>query len=117
MFDITKTYRTRCGYPVKLYRTDAKGDCPVQGSIDIGPYELIGQWGFDGVHPTIEQYDLIEVKPRIQREVWVNLYDNIRWTACHNTRKEADTSASRERIACVKITIDCEHGEGLEDGN
>ena len=114
MFDITETYRTRCGYPVKLYRTDAKGDCPVQGSIDTGPYELIGQWGFDGVHPTIEQYDLIEVKPRIVREMWVNVYDDMRWTGYHSTREKADSSATHARIACVKLTIDCEHGEGLE---
>jgi hypothetical protein len=113
MIDITKTYRTRCGYPVQLYRTDAKGDCPVQGSIDIGPYESIGQWGFDGTHPTIEQYDLIEVKPRIQREVWVNVYEN---TTCgsYATKELADINSSRERIACVHLTIDCEHGEGLE---
>ena len=116
MFDITKTYRTRCGYPVKLYRTDAKGDCPVQGSIDIGPYELIGQWGFDGVHPTIEQYDLIEVKPRIQREVWVNVYKDSLGDAC-NTKKLAHMKRCEGCVACVKITIDCEEGEGLEDAN
>jgi len=114
MFDITKTYRTRCGYPVKLYRTDAKGDCPVQGSIDIGPYESIGQWGFDGAHPTIEQYDLIEVKPRIQREVWVNVYDRPKGEFLYKTREEADERATHDRLACVKLPIDCEHGEGLE---
>jgi hypothetical protein len=113
MIDMTKTYRTRCGYPVQLYRTDAKGDCPVQGSIDIGPYESIGQWGFDGVHPTIEQYDLIEVKPRIQREVWLNVYEDY-VGACHTTKKEADESKDGFRLACVKLPIDCEHGEGLE---
>lgn len=114
MIDITKTYRTRCGYPVQLYRTDARGACAVQGSIDLGENDSISHWGSKGIHPTNKELDLIEVKPRIQREVWLNLYDDKRWTGCHCTREEADISTSRSRIACVKITIDCEEGEGLE---
>ena len=57
---------------------------------------------------------LIEVKPRIKREYWVNLYSDRYDSFCHKTRKAADANAiSDERIACVKVSIDCEEGEGL----
>ena len=49
---------------------------------------------------------------RIQREYWINVYPggSIRE---HGTREKADRDASNNRIACIKITIVCEEGEGL----
>ena len=56
--------------------------------------------------------DLIEVKPRIQREVWVNVYDI--GCSTYTTKEMANRCAVIDtRLACVKITIDCEEGEGL----
>ena len=59
--------------------------------------------------------DLVEVKPRIQRELWLNLYADGS-AAPRQTKAEANWSAQDEILACVKIAIDCEEGEGLEDG-
>lgn len=56
--------------------------------------------------------DLIEVKPRIEQNVWLNLYLDRR-PCSHSTKKEADKIAGKTRIACIKVEIDCEHGEGL----
>ena len=57
--------------------------------------------------------DLIEVKPRIKREVWVNVYEGVDCWAMHTCKEDADRGAMRSRLACVKLTIDCEEGEGL----
>lgn len=55
---------------------------------------------------------LIEYKPRIQREVWINIYGDGFATACRS-KESADNDASSDRIACVRVDIDCEHGEGI----
>jgi hypothetical protein len=115
MIEMIKTYRTRYGYPVRIYATDGGGEYPIHGAFfSDGKWHNFA-WSIKGESyiGCPRELDLIEVKPRIQREVWVNLYDDMRWTGCHRTRKEADISASSQRIACVHLTIDCEHGEGL----
>ena len=56
--------------------------------------------------------DLVEVKPRIKQNIWLNFYQGKR-PCVHLTRKEADNNASSNRLACIKVPIDCEHGEGL----
>jgi hypothetical protein len=56
-------------------------------------------------------FDLVEVKPRIKRTVWVNVYSN--GFAGWLDRKTADANSSFTRLACVKVEIDCEEGEGL----
>jgi hypothetical protein len=61
--------------------------------------------------------DLIEVKPRIKREVWVNVYpetSHMYSYDVYHTKDAADRHGGKDRIACVRIEIDCEEGEGLE---
>ena len=116
MIEMTKTYRTRCGYPVRIYATDGVGAYPIHGAYCEGGDWIQLRWTDAGSRKigSTCQLDLIEVKPRIVREMWVNVYDDMRWTGYHSTREKADSSATHARIACVKLTIDCEHGEGLE---
>ena len=116
MIDMTKTYRTRCGYPVRIYATDGAGVYTVHGAYCEGEDWIIRSWTDDGKYKAQEtsSWDLIEVKPRIQREVWVNVYDRHTTQFLYKTREEADERATHDRLACVKLTIDCEHGEGLE---
>jgi len=121
MIEITKTYRTRCGYPVRIYATDGVGAYPIHGAYCEGGAWVQLQWtdaGSRKIGSTCPR-DLVEVKPRIQREVWVNVYpETIRYEMpCYSHREDADRLAESNRLACVKITIDCEHGEGLEDAN
>jgi hypothetical protein len=52
------------------------------------------------------------VKPRIKREVWVNVYPHCIGDGME-TKELADMKARLDRIACVKLIIDCEEGEGL----
>jgi hypothetical protein len=73
------------------------------------------QWHEDGrlVHNVlaVDLSDLIEVRPRHKRAVWLNVYNNgIReW----RTKEDADRYAGDTRIACIKVDLDFEEGEGL----
>ena len=59
--------------------------------------------------------DLINVPVKHVREYWVNLYalDNIQTIAIHYSKEEADKNSLCIRLACKKITISFEEGEGL----
>lgn len=119
--DINKQYQTRNGKKVRIYCTDASGPYPVHGAVwsELTKQWDICTWTKDGKLSDEEDnsdwlYDLVEVKPRIHREYWVNIYPNT-FPALHSTREMAESAKSRstDRIACVKVVIDCEEGEGL----
>lgn len=116
MIDPKKTYRTRDGREVRIYATDGgENKNGVHGAIkwDWG-------WGHAVWYPNGgylsglgDPRDLIEVKPRIKREVWVNVFpESVSW-ALFASKELADKYAHDDRIACVKLVIDCEEGEGL----
>ena len=116
MISKDKTYRTRDGREVRIYALPDVGDCiHVHGAIkkDIG-WDVCS-WRWDGRRLQCEMHkdDLIEVKPRIKRTVWLNVYeDDI--TGPFSSLYEAKLKMwERPRLACVKVEIDCEHGEGL----
>ena len=117
MIDKNKQYRTRDGREVRIYAVDGQGECPIHGAVKnpTGWYPLI--WYPDGnfAATKIEKFgqDLIEVKPRIKREVWVNVYPSRVGVYNFDCKKAADAHDSGSRIACVRLTIDCEEGEGL----
>jgi hypothetical protein len=115
MISKDKTYRTRDGREVRIYATD--GDYPfvVHGAIK----NKDGQWEPEkwlnrgcATIMTQSDRDLIEVKPRIKRTVWLNVYDN-EVISLFVVKEKADSMALEGRIACVKVEIDCEEGEGL----
>ena len=111
MIDINKKYRTRGGNEVRIYATDGRGLHAIHGAFKDHDEWRTCTWQENGVNFILEgPFDLIEVKPRIKRTMWLNLYareDRPR------TKKEADEHAFDTRIACVKVEIDCEEGEGL----
>ena len=118
MIDKSKQYRTRDGREVRIYATDGGGKDHIHGAVkhECGSWVAEhwfsgGKYAFSGVH----MKDLIEVKPRIKREVWVNVYrqddgEEFLEIAFHKDELDAVGDA---RIACVRLTIDCEEGEGL----
>lgn len=125
LIDKNKTYRTFDKRKVRIYATDGY-DGRVHGAIffdDIqhGTGWRPCEWTREGSYNSnnlAHDYDLIEVRPRIKREVWVNVYPEpqqaISWM--FRNRGGADSAAASceaDRIACVKIEIDCEEGEGL----
>lgn len=73
MIDPNKQYRTREGREVRIYAVDGGGDFPIHGAIHSGCGWTSEDWTRDGkLYLTREtDYDLIEVKPRIKRTVWL----------------------------------------------
>jgi hypothetical protein len=112
MIDPKKTYRTCDGREVRIYAVDGGGHNPIHGAVR-------NEWGWTAYAwpesgAAALQFDtLIEVKPRIKREVWVNVYPGPIVCEIRHTKADADDDAMLNRIACVKLTIDCEEGEGL----
>lgn len=124
MIELGKQYRTRDGCDVRIYAVDGGGRFPVHGAVKLND----GTWrqeewtptgsynGEKDGHSLPNDLDLIEVKPRIQREVWLNVhrrYDGVEFYGVCRKKEEADNYAGEDRIACVKVVIDCEEGEGL----
>jgi hypothetical protein len=111
--DWTKPVRTKDGRAVQVLCTDGPGDYPVAGYVDglTNPRS----WTLNGYHHVNKRhstFDLENAPQRIQREYWVNVYATCLGSS-HDTKEDADYHATGQRLACVKITIDCEEGEGL----
>ena len=130
MISKDKQYRTRDGREVRIYATDGAGLYSIHGamasqssnknkqSIVSSTGWFLEAWFSDGQHyEGNNDFDLIEVKPRIRRTVWLNVYDD-KYVGLYYNRKNADEDmeympSSFKRVACVKVEIDCEEGEGL----
>lgn len=112
-----KEYRTRAGHEVRIYATDAGGDYPIHGAWFFNGESWESEiWTLDGARyasGATDRLDLIEVKPRIKRTVWLNVYPGEPSATTAKTQEEANRRAMSTRIACVKVEIDCEEGEGL----
>jgi len=78
MISKDKTYRTRDGREVRIYATDAgRAQNLIHGAANEGEWGWVPHvWLPDGRHERNNTLDLIEVKPRIKRTVWINVYDN-----------------------------------------
>jgi len=111
MIDKSKTYRTRDDREVRIYATDG-----VNGAIHGAVLNIVGWqtlwWTSDGkYHCGDSDHDLIEVRPRHKRTVWVNAYKEC--MGMHLSKERADASALEGRIACIKVDLDFEEREGL----
>ena len=113
MIDPKKQYRTRDGREVRIYAVDGDDEMPIHGAVltshgwKVNSWQRSGKWldgGNDGA-------DLIEVKPRIKRKVWVNVYPG--WEHAYSTKRDAEIGSGQNCIACVEIDIDVEEGHGL----
>ena len=112
MISMDKKYRTRMGDEVRIYALDGGDIYPVHGAYKDPLGWVSCSWRKEGSQIRLEgPLDLVEVKPRIQRTMWVNLFPHT--TAMFSHKLDADVYASSARLACVKVEIDCEEGEGL----
>ena len=124
MIDIDKKYRTRDGREVRIYATDGGlANCMTHGAVKNGSgfWEIASWYTAHGKHYDIETdhpYDLIEVRPRHKRTVWLAVYPNgyieatskLEWRngPCINGPYDGE-----KPIACIKVDLDFEEGEGL----
>jgi hypothetical protein len=113
MIDIKKTYRTRDGREVRIYSTDTEGaKKTVHGAIKEKDGWYMLAWSKNGIVSNVDRnLDLIEVRPRHKRTVWVNVYrDDL---DAYISREQAEDEQDTDRIACIKVDLDFEEGEGL----
>ncbi|KPK13971.1 MAG: hypothetical protein AMJ56_00555 [Anaerolineae bacterium SG8_19] len=115
MISKDKTYRTRDGREVRIYATDGHPLEPIHGAFqDYSGAWNSTMWRHDGTNVYGKgETDLIEVKPRIKRTVWMNVYDNEVIHGGWRTKEEAQGYHEKNRIACLKLDLDFEEGEGL----
>jgi hypothetical protein len=117
MISKDKQYRTRDGKEVRIYETDGIGVWAIHGAVKTDEGWWSTCWTEDG-KATCSGFDascrsdLIEVKPRIKRTIWINIFPTIVPSAVFPNKRDADFRGGN-RIACVKVEIDCEEGEGL----
>lgn len=114
MISKDKTYCTRGGKQVRIYATDAGGLFPVHGAILCDGLWIGMKWTCDGhTHFTqnnahISMDDLAEVKPRHKRTVWLHVFKDS--VVCATDIAYYNIT---NRIACIKVDLDFEEGEGL----
>ena len=112
MIEMGKRYKTRDGRPVRILCTDREQT--IYTVVALVGTEVLSYTADGKQFRTGEsRSDLIEVKPRIVRELWVNVYPENYGDIVHKTKQKADSECAGYRIACIKVTIDCEEGEGL----
>lgn len=120
--DLNKKYRTRDGRAVRVLCVD-RGD-----NAKVFPFRVVALVdegnGFEQVF-TFDEFgrsrssddplDLVELPPRIQRKVWVNMYDTKDGFigGAYSSREQADMVTCEDRLACVELDIDVEEGHGL----
>lgn len=123
MISKDKQYRTRDGREVRIYATDGVGECPIHGAIKGHLGWSAALWREDGkchwcsssfgYGPPTPNFDLIEVKPRHKRTVWLNVFEGDGGVGAFTMKEAADSFNSRRRIACLRLDLDFEEGEGL----
>ena len=114
MIDKNKVYKTRDGREVRIYATDGGHGKIIHGAIKNGPYWDAFSWQSNGMVSCYGQNveDLVKVRPHHKRTVWVNVYDS-GVSRGFELREWADVHADNDRIACIKVELDFEEGEGL----
>ena len=114
MIDKDRTYRTRDGREVRIYATDGVEGEEVHGSVKRSYGWRAETWPTNGFHSVDSSLDLIEVRPRHKRTVWLNVYEKS--TSIWDSKEHADARANRvsfDRIACIKVELDFAEGDGL----
>ena len=102
MIDLSKKYRHVDGYEVELYA--------IKGTYVLAGKKYGGEW--ISAMWKIDTDQLIEVKPRHKRTAWLNVYEDHAGGAL-KSKEDADRCAGYGRIACIKVELDFEEGEGL----
>lgn len=115
MIDPNKKYRTRDNREVRIYAVDGYANgTAIHGAIkNVGGWSLCG-WFADGKYTLGDSTstDLVEVKPRHKRTVWVNAYPSGH-VSMWEDKRTADKMRDSHGIACIKVELDFEEGEGL----
>lgn len=99
LISLDKKYRTKVGASVRILCIDGNGSGKVWGIIGNDP--TCYYWNEIGQAPGVPLRDLVEVKPKVKVECWVNVYKDGN-TSAFDYRVDADGAALRYvRMACI----------------
>jgi hypothetical protein len=114
MIDIKKQYRTRDGREVRIYATDGRGPRAIHGAVWYDEQWNQHQWRNNGKWDLYKDdcSDLIQVKPRIKKPVYLHIFENGNIIA-RDCEDVLSTATHGKVVARLKVEIDCEEGEGL----
>jgi len=122
--DMNKRYATKSGCEVVIYQIHDQPGYGVHGAYKSYLHKDCSCWiskswtsSGEDISGTESPMDLVELRPRIQRTYFINLYPNNVVGGTYDKRADAAKWATSNRIACVEINIDVEEGEGLTNGN
>ena len=119
MIDINKQYRTRDGREVRIYATDGGGPQPIHGAISGLNFWSTANWSKNGSYTVVygqeHDNDLIEVRPRHKRNVWLIVWSSNYIQVMNTPEWQISTSGRSGEVpyACIKVELDYEEGEGL----
>ena len=109
MISLDKQYRTRDGREVRLYALDGALPYSIHGAIKTEHGWVRASWALNGEENLgANNLDLIEVRPRIKRTVFLHVFENSTVCAAEDAYYKI-----ANRLACIRVEIDCEEGEGL----
>ena len=113
MIAINKKYRTRDGREVRIYATDGGGGTAIHGAIKecSGRWRQESWWSNGQLLSSLQSdSDLIEVRPRHKRTVWLSMFHH---NVMASFTREGAKANGYGRIACIRVELDFEEGEGL----
>jgi len=116
MIDIAKKYRYRNGEVARVLCVD-RPCAPYAPVISMAKNGITHTHQPGGTHTEgvgDHHHDLIEIKSRFERTVWLNIYRGGEIVIVASSKEWADDNAGPDRIACKKIELDFEEGEGLQ---
>jgi hypothetical protein len=116
MIDKDKQYKTRDGRDVRIYATDGCEVFPVHGAIEHDDGWWSFSWANNGssVNSATSKEnpdDLIEVKPRMKFERWVEVERDGSYSLWLD---KPSTASSVDAFAITRISFEVEEGEGLD---
>ena len=111
--ELGKNYRLADGRAWRTYAVDGGGDEPVHGAWqdENGIWHNTQRRSDGSARVCNAVFDLVEVRPRHKRTVWINMYPG-GGASLHLSRELADDYGFK-RHSCIEHTFDFAEGDGL----
>lgn len=72
--DIAKKYQTRDGRDVRIYAVANEQTSGIHGAVENKNIFYMHSWNDDGISHRSKDFDLIEVKPRVQKRGYIGIF-------------------------------------------
>lgn len=113
-FDPTKPVQTRDGRKARILCVDHLGYTPIIALISASEdFEILYSFHGDGKCVGTSSLDLINIPETFKQDLWMNVYPRPLENTVSVDKETADRYAGRNRIACVKVTVEGVVGDGL----